>query len=1051
MKTAKRVLAILMAMLMAVSAFAVAASAAESLQSKINAAAAGDTVSISVNTKESVTVSKNLTIDLGGKILKGVAGKSAITVKDGAKVTITNGYVEAYTKGYSGGSAAIDVLTTAGAFPSAITAYGTGTEVTLDDVRAMGGLFRIPTVKDYYVPLGSALKLYNSANAVLNNAVLIGSYAVSNDPKNLGRADGKVTVNDAILIGFIDYVKRATKGVGLDYDEETVEKVNAADRIVGFLNNGINLTENELYVLKKVMDDRAYIFTTKPTDDKAIVTINHETGWAKIEAAEVKDLKVTDCSYKYIPENAYDVETGKKYALDTDIPAAELEGKEIRINYRLAFELKGDVKKFCNNFDHYFHVAYDKLFEVLDEGVERALDFYEYEIQQLANIYTELDNGSVKPITIGNVTTTALEVLEEEGKVDEFYAIERAILALGGIKLYEKTAAGADGFTTLKFNQPLYANGEKKPAEGTYKTGASWTQIDDYEYDEETQTMQPIEIEVAEVIELGTLDKVDAMVKEFLALDDDGNYNGELNDQTKWAAKVQYVVNHYDEVLALVDEVAEKLADLKAAVSGGTIGEIIEKIGMKSKLKMLDELIDNVAKAQEYIELAKNHEIVSKMLDIVDSHVTEDDAMIDATVAEYTAKVVRALNDYTVYFTPENFLLENGNFGKTYIVDGPTQVKVIERGKLHVRAYGGKVLFTSDTLEDPAPATNSNFVSVPYADSVTLTAVPAEGKEFMYYVNTDTDRILSTNPVITLDTQIDRYVDAIFESTDNAKVVFTNHSGVLCGEAAYAESVDASAVDTPTFTGYTVVGWGPKGASTLSAGDYVSAYAKGSSAFEMGATYNDRGYAFKLNTTTANKYLATPKYEAQSEFAIYFNDNGNRVGNDKVKIGNPITYTATGEGFSYWATDAEGENPVSLYATYKVIAHADAEFYAIYNKEVPVDNADAVLSIQTSIDEGDLYRVYGERSIASSREIVSTGFILSFTDSIPAPEVTDYDNNNVKMTFSSSKEKQGVLSVGIRKSTINNYADGVCYVRTFVELKTATGSEYAYSAPIIIE
>jgi len=1019
MKTANRVLAILLAMLMAVSTFAVAASAAASLQADIDGS--DNVASISVNTKESVVIDKDLTLDLGGKILKSIEGSPAITVTNGATVTIKNGYVESFYKSYSGPKQAAEILDDLVAkSPSAIVAKD-GAKVILNDVRAMGGLVRIPRSAEYFVPTGSALQLQGGATAELNNTVLIGRYGVNNKVDNAG---GTVTVKDAILIGFLDYVKNANK---LSYDEATVEKVNAADRIEGFLNDNVNLEPNEIDLLKKVMDDRVYVFTTKPTDDEAVVTIDRNTGFAKITAEEITDFVNTDCSYKYIPENAYDAATGETFALDTDIPAAAVEGKTIRINYRLAFQLKGDMKKYANNFDFYFHDFYNKAFQKLDAGMAELKNYYDSKVQELAtNLLSTLDEAAGTPITVAGQTYTGADALG-----DEYYAIIRAVLKVGGVTLYNKSslASAANGgeFTTAKFNTKLYNNGAATP--DSYKIDETHpikivTGFDPETFDDITTTYYP-------VTELGVLDKVNNLIDEFFAIKGDASFA----EQSNWNRYAHFIVDNYQTVLDAAKEAETALTELKTMLNTGRTYDIIKGAGMESKLSQLNTLVQYAHDANMGIDEALENSIVQDVKAKVDRHAN------DGTIEEYVGKIKTAANDYTEYFTPENFLLENGEFGKAYRVTGPTKVKIIEISKLFVSVDGtGTVAYVPDTAES-GTTTSLQFVGIGYDKKVTLRAQAGDGYEFMYWVNADTNRILSTDKELVVNTQIKRYIIAEFEATAKAKITLTNNSGVIsvCKDFS-SGSYTAGASDAAYIAGFTAAGWGPNGASTITTADLTSAYASGDSAFENGAIYDGNGYGFKQNSETENKYLVTAKYTTDKEFSVYFIDNGERFGVDSVGYGKGVTFTATGSNFSYW-TDEAG-NIVSLYPTYKYQVVKNAVFTAVYGAEIPADNA--VLNIIKVDDQAsDKITFYGERSVAASEKVLSTGFIFSFSNDCDRPEIEDVDGDTVKMIVSTKTTNTGLYAAGASR---DDMIDG-CIARAFVELQTANGSRFVYSEP----
>ena len=94
----------------------------ETLQAAINAAKAGDTVTLLVNTTEDVTINKDITLDLGGKTLTNTsAGKATISVT-GGKVTVKGGSVKGGTSYYN-----IEVT------------KGSNANLTLENVTATAG------------------------------------------------------------------------------------------------------------------------------------------------------------------------------------------------------------------------------------------------------------------------------------------------------------------------------------------------------------------------------------------------------------------------------------------------------------------------------------------------------------------------------------------------------------------------------------------------------------------------------------------------------------------------------------------------------------------------------------------------------------------------------------------------------------------------------------------------------------------------------------------------------------------------------------------------
>lgn len=74
----------------------------ETLKDAINAAKAGETVTLLVNTTEDVTINKDITLDLGGKTLTNTgSGKATVTIDKGATATVQNGSIIGGTSYYN--------------------------------------------------------------------------------------------------------------------------------------------------------------------------------------------------------------------------------------------------------------------------------------------------------------------------------------------------------------------------------------------------------------------------------------------------------------------------------------------------------------------------------------------------------------------------------------------------------------------------------------------------------------------------------------------------------------------------------------------------------------------------------------------------------------------------------------------------------------------------------------------------------------------------------------------------------------------------------------
>ncbi len=115
----------------------------DTLEAAIAAANTGDTVTLLADTTEDVTISKNITLDLGGKTLTNTnAGKATVTIAKGATATVKNGSVMGGTSFYTiqnNGTATLeDVTATAGNTGSSmIDNWGT---LTINSGTYTGGL-----------------------------------------------------------------------------------------------------------------------------------------------------------------------------------------------------------------------------------------------------------------------------------------------------------------------------------------------------------------------------------------------------------------------------------------------------------------------------------------------------------------------------------------------------------------------------------------------------------------------------------------------------------------------------------------------------------------------------------------------------------------------------------------------------------------------------------------------------------------------------------------------------------------------------------------------
>ena len=165
----------------------------ETLKDAIDAAKAGDTITLLVNTTEDVTINKDITLDLGGKTLTNTgSGKATISVKDSAVVTVKNGFVMGGTKYYNievtkdsnANLTLMDVTATAGnTDASMIDNWGT---LTLESGTYEGGL--------------NVVKSEEGSTLTINGGKFTGNYEISNYYNGVILSAGTTTINDGEFI-----------------------------------------------------------------------------------------------------------------------------------------------------------------------------------------------------------------------------------------------------------------------------------------------------------------------------------------------------------------------------------------------------------------------------------------------------------------------------------------------------------------------------------------------------------------------------------------------------------------------------------------------------------------------------------------------------------------------------------------------------------------------------------------------------------------------------------------------------------------------------------
>ncbi len=178
------------------------------LQDQIDATPEGGTLVVQDgDLTESVTIEKDIILDLNGSTLTGADGSPAIRVTNG-QVTVTNGTVlTQLSKHELADPVLLDILKDN--IPAIKVAGG---EVTLDNVTVKGAT---ATYGGTTFTAGSAVKLTNGAELYLNNANLYGLYAVNNTDSEEAKG-GSITIASGHLEGLLGSITTMENVYGAD-------------------------------------------------------------------------------------------------------------------------------------------------------------------------------------------------------------------------------------------------------------------------------------------------------------------------------------------------------------------------------------------------------------------------------------------------------------------------------------------------------------------------------------------------------------------------------------------------------------------------------------------------------------------------------------------------------------------------------------------------------------------------------------------------------------------------------------------------------------------
>ncbi len=273
------------------------------LQDKINNTPAGSTLVVEDGDLiESVTIDKDMTIDLNGQTLTGADGYPAIKVT-GGNVVITNGtIISDYSMHENANPVLIDIL-----YDNVPTVKVAGGSVTLDNVNVSGA---IATFEDKNFTAGSAVKLTNGAELYVRNSTLSGLYAINNTDGNESNG-GDITIASGHLEGLLGSIA-SMENV---YGEDGSAFVDTTNLLAGESADYLG-TETGTAFSKALM--AGYVLTARDIAENAIpangVTVTYDaasdSAIVTLNATNASDVALVD-QYLQIPVTGFNASQNK--------------------------------------------------------------------------------------------------------------------------------------------------------------------------------------------------------------------------------------------------------------------------------------------------------------------------------------------------------------------------------------------------------------------------------------------------------------------------------------------------------------------------------------------------------------------------------------------------------------------------------------------------------------------------------------------------------------------------------------------------------------------
>ena len=322
-----------------------------------------------------------------------------------------------------------------------------------------------------------------------------------------------------------------------------------------------------------------------------------------------------------------------------------------------------------------------------------------------------------------------------------------------------------------------------------------------------------------------------------------------------------------------------------------------------------------------------------------------------------------------------------------------------QKAKLVVSANGGGKIMSvvgSASQADWATGKEAEFVR---GTKFTLTAMPEAGNKFLYWVDADSNRIVSEEDAYSFYLGAGRNLNAVFgeAGTDTKTVIFKNKNNQVVLHTMLKEG-SVTVPSEPMYMGYQFGGWLKNNMMTsIKSGDSI-AYGT----LAAGETVYTAGY-----TKTSNKYTVTVTGGTLADGKT----EGSYTYDTLLTVKLDASAVPAGKKFAYWTKEGKTVSYNATYSFYMGAAATAVE--AVYVDEGETVTAEPIVAAYAPVilEDGKI-AFFAERSLDSALTLVESGILL-----YDQPGYFDIATNGVIRAAATSKENAGQFTV--RKANVS--------------------------------